>query len=58
MTKFAIRLLTLAMFVTALLAVSMVNAAKAAGSESPTPSTDTQKQKKKKNNSFHQASLR
>lgn len=49
MTKFAIRLLTLAMFVTALMAVPMVNAAKAAGSESPSPSTDTHKEKKKKN---------
>jgi tetratricopeptide (TPR) repeat protein len=49
MTKFAIRLLTLAMFVTALVTIPMVNAAKAAGSESPSPATDTSKQKKKKN---------
>jgi tetratricopeptide (TPR) repeat protein len=49
MTKFAIRLLTLAMFVTALVTIPMVNAAKAAGSESPSPTTDTSKQKKKKN---------
>ena len=49
MTKFAIRLLTLAMFVTALITIPMVNAAKAAGSESPSPATDTNKQKKKKN---------
>jgi tetratricopeptide (TPR) repeat protein len=49
MTKFAIRLLTLAMFVTALVAIPVVNAAKAAGSESPSPTTDTSKQKKKKN---------
>jgi tetratricopeptide (TPR) repeat protein len=49
MTKFAIRLLTLAMFVTAVVAIPMVNAAKAAGSESPSPATDTSKQKKKKN---------
>jgi tetratricopeptide (TPR) repeat protein len=49
MMKFAIRLLTLAMFVTALVTIPMVNAAKAAGSESPSPATDTSKQKKKKN---------
>ena len=49
MTKFAIRVLTLAMFVTALVAIPVVNAAKAAGSESPSPTTDTSKQKKKKN---------
>ena len=49
MTKFVIRLLTLAMFVTGLIAVPMVNAAKAAGNDSPSPATDTNKQKKKKN---------
>jgi len=48
MTKFAIRLLTLAMFVTALMAVPMVNAARAAGSEAPSPPTDTHKDTKKK----------
>ena len=48
MTKFAIRLLTLAMFVTALMAVPMVNAARAAGGESPSPPTDTHKDTKKK----------
>ena len=48
MTRFAIRLLTLAMFVTALMAVPMVNAARAAGGESPSPSTDTHKDTKKK----------
>ena len=48
MTKFAIRLLTLAMFVTALMAVPMVNAVKAAGSESPSPPTDSSKDTKKK----------
>ena len=48
MTKFAIRLLTLAMFVAALMAVPMVNAVKAAGSESPSPPTDSSKDTKKK----------
>ena len=48
MTRFAIRLLTLAMFVTALMAVPMVNAARAAGGESPSPPTDTHKDTKKK----------
>jgi len=47
MTKFAIRLLTLAMYATAMVAVPMVSA-KAAGGESPSPSTDTTKDKKKK----------
>ena len=49
MTKFAIRLLTLAMYATALVAVPMINSAKAAGSDSPSPSTDSTKDKKKKN---------
>src|ERR1700732_357531 len=48
MSKFAIRLLTLAMYVAALVAVPMVNTAKAAGGESPSPATDS-KEKKKKN---------
>ena len=47
MTKFAIRLLT-ALLVTALMAAPMVNAAKAAGSESPAPSADSHKDTKKK----------
>jgi len=50
MIKFAIRLLTLAMFVTAAVAVPMVNAAKAAGSESPSPPPESAKDKKKKPN--------
>ena len=49
MTKIAIRLLTLAMYATALVAVPMVNTAKAAGGDSPSPATDTSKEKKKKN---------
>ena len=49
MTKFAIRLLTLAMYATALVAVPMVNTAKAAGGDSPSPATDSSKEKKKKN---------
>ncbi|HZE54412.1 MAG TPA: hypothetical protein VE111_14260 [Bradyrhizobium sp.] len=49
MTKFAIRLLTLAMYATALVAVPMINTAKAAGSDSPSPATDNSKEKKKKN---------
>jgi hypothetical protein len=48
MTKFAIRFLTLAMFVAAVMAVPMVNAAKAAGSESPSPPADSHKDTKKK----------
>jgi tetratricopeptide (TPR) repeat protein len=48
MTKFAIRLLTLAIYATAMVAMPMANSAKAAGGESPTPSTDSSKDKKKK----------
>ena len=48
MIKFAIRLLTLAMFTTATATVPMINAAKAAGGEAPSPSTDSTKDKKKK----------
>jgi tetratricopeptide (TPR) repeat protein len=49
MTKFAIRLLTLAIFATALVASPMINTAKAAGGDSPSPATDSSKEKKKKN---------
>jgi tetratricopeptide (TPR) repeat protein len=48
MTKFAIGLLTLAVYVMALVAVPMVNTAKAAGGDSPAPATDSTKDKKKK----------
>ncbi len=48
MNKLAIRLLTLAIYTMALVAVPMVNAAKAAGGESPSPATDSTKDKKKK----------
>ena len=48
MTKFAIRLLTLAMYATAMVAVPMVNSAKAAGGDVPSPPTDSSKDKKKK----------
>jgi tetratricopeptide (TPR) repeat protein len=48
MTKFAIRLLTLAIYAMALVAVPMVNTAKAAGGESPSPPADSSKDKKKK----------
>jgi tetratricopeptide (TPR) repeat protein len=48
MTKFAIRLLTLAMFAAATVAGPMVHSAKAAGNETPAPSTDSSKDKKKK----------
>ncbi|MGA9092043.1 MAG: tetratricopeptide repeat protein [Bradyrhizobium sp.] len=51
MTKFAIRLLTLAMYAMALIAVPMVNSAKAAGGDSPSPPTDSGKDKKKKDKS-------
>jgi tetratricopeptide (TPR) repeat protein len=47
MTKFAIRLLTLAIYATAMFAVPMVNSAKAAGGESPSPSSDSKDKKKK-----------
>src|ERR1700720_3202323 len=49
MTKTAIRLLTLAMYATAMVAMPMVNSAKAAGGDTPSPSTDSSKDKKKKN---------
>jgi tetratricopeptide (TPR) repeat protein len=49
MTKFAIRLLTLAIFATALVASPMINTAKAAGGDSPSPASDSSKEKKKKN---------
>jgi tetratricopeptide (TPR) repeat protein len=48
MTKFAIRLLTLAICAMALIAVPVINTAKAAGSDSPSPASDS-KDKKKKN---------
>jgi tetratricopeptide (TPR) repeat protein len=51
MNKFAIRLLTLAMYAMALMAVPMVNSAKAAGGDSPSPPADSTKDKKKKDKS-------
>ena len=51
MTKFAIRLLTLAIYAMALMVVPMVNSAKAAGGDNPSPPTDSAKDKKKKNKS-------
>jgi tetratricopeptide (TPR) repeat protein len=48
MIKFAIRLLTLAIFTTATAAVPMINAAKAAGGEAPSPATDSSTKEKKK----------
>jgi len=51
MTKFAIRVLTLAMYALALTAVPMVNSAKAAGGDNPSPPTDSTKDKKKKDRS-------
>src|ERR1700744_1434798 len=48
MTKTAIRLLTLAMYATAMVAMPMVNSAKAAGSDTPSPPADSSKDKKKK----------
>src|ERR1700686_2543911 len=51
MSKFAIRLLTLAMYVAALVAVPMINTAKAAGGESPSPATDSKEKKKKRDKS-------
>ena len=49
MTKTAIRLLTLAMYAAAMVAMPVVNSAKAAGSDTPSPPTDSSKDKKKKN---------
>jgi tetratricopeptide (TPR) repeat protein len=49
MTKTAIRLLTLAMYATAMMAMPMVNSAKAAGGDTPSPPADSSKDKKKKN---------
>ena len=49
MTKTAIRLLTLAMYATAMVAMPMVNSAKAAGSDTPSPPADSSKDKKMKN---------
>jgi tetratricopeptide (TPR) repeat protein len=51
MTKLAIRLLTLAIYVMALMAVPVVNSAKAAGGDSPSPPADSTKDKKKKDKS-------
>ena len=51
MTKLATRLLTLAIYATALMAVPMVNSAKAAGGDSPSPPADSTKDKKKKDKS-------
>jgi tetratricopeptide (TPR) repeat protein len=51
MTKLAIRLLTLAIYVMALMAVPVINSAKAAGGDSPSPPADSTKDKKKKNKS-------
>jgi tetratricopeptide (TPR) repeat protein len=48
MTKTAIRLLTLAMYATAMVAMPMVNSANAAGSDTPSPPADSSKDKKKK----------
>jgi tetratricopeptide (TPR) repeat protein len=51
MSKLAIRLLTLAIYVMALMAVPVINSAKAAGGDSPSPPADSTKDKKKKNKS-------
>jgi len=51
MTKLAIRLLTLAIYVMALMAVPVVNSARAAGGDSPSPPADSTKDKKKKDKS-------
>jgi tetratricopeptide (TPR) repeat protein len=55
MSKFAVRLLTLAMFVVALTAVPLLTAAHAAGGDNPAPpappASDSNKEKKKKDNS-------
>ncbi len=48
MTKFAIRLLTLAMYATAMMAVPVLNTAKAAGSDTPSPPADSSAKSKKK----------
>src|SRR5579862_7022517 len=48
MTKFAIRLLTLAMYATAMMAVPVLNSAKAAGGDTPSPPADSSSKDKKK----------
>ena len=48
MTKFAIRLLTLAMYATAMAAVPVINSAKAAGGDTPSPPADSSSKDKKK----------
>jgi tetratricopeptide (TPR) repeat protein len=48
MTKLAIRLLTLAIYVMALMAVPVINSARAAGGDSPSPPADSTKDHKKK----------
>src|SRR6202041_4084706 len=49
MTKTAIRLLTLAMYATAMVAMPRVSSATAAGGDTPSPPADSSKDKKKKN---------
>ena len=51
MTKLASRLLTLTIYVMALMAVPVVNSARAAGGDSPSPPADSTKDKKKKDKS-------
>jgi tetratricopeptide (TPR) repeat protein len=58
MTKFAIRLLTLAMYVTALVAVPLVTSAYAAGGDSPSPPpTNSGKDSKNKKKSDKSSSI-
>ena len=57
MTKTAIRLLTLAMYATAMVAMPMVNSAKAAGSDTPSPPADSSSSKDKKKKSDKSSSI-
>ena len=57
MTKTAIRLLTLAMYATAMVAMPMVNSAKAAGGDNPSPPADSSSSKDKKKKSDKSSSI-
>jgi tetratricopeptide (TPR) repeat protein len=57
MTKTAIRLLTLAMYATAMMALPVINAAKAAGGDSPSPPSSSSSKDNKKKKSDKSSSI-
>ena len=57
MTRFAIRFLTLAICAMALIAVPVINNARAAGGDSPAPATDSSSSKDKKKKSDKNSSI-